>query len=429
MRFLGIGECADLASLYLRLARDRHEIRVFIGYPLCKDTLAGLIERVPNWESELDWIRAAGQDGFILFENIGLGYGEIQDRLRREGLNVIGGGTYGARLENDRVYAQRVLAELGLVTLPIFEFSDIDEATQFIDQRPARYVLKSNGPDAPSFVGRHQMGADVRAMLVSGEKVVAPSFVLMEFIDGVEMGVGAYFNGEDFLEPACLDWEHKRFFPGDLGELTGEMGTVVTYSRTKRFFDRTLAKIAPLLRANRYCGYINLNTIVNQEGIWPLEFTCRFGYPGYAILDPLQKTSWANLFRGMRTRSALRFDTEPGFAVGIVITTPPFPYSRDTVPVPVGLPLLFEGDLSPAEQRHVHYGEVALRNGVLVTSGASGYTLVVTGTGQTIEAARDDANALAAKVVVANARYRTDIGTRLIKGEFATVEALGLLDP
>ena len=429
MRFLGIGECADLASLYLRLARDRHEIRIFIGYPLCKDTLAGLIERVPNWESELDWIRAAGQDGFILFENIGLGYGEIQDRLRREGLNVIGGGTYGARLENDRVYAQRVLAELGLVTPPIFEFSDVDEATRFIDQRPARYVLKSNGPDAPSFVGRHQMGADVRAMLVSGEKVVAPSFVLMEFIDGVEMGVGAYFNGEDFLEPACLDWEHKRFFPGDLGELTGEMGTVVTYSRTKRFFDRTLAKIAPLLRANRYCGYINLNTIVNQEGIWPLEFTCRFGYPGYAILDPLQKTSWANLFRGMGTRSALRFDTEPGFAVGIVITTPPFPYSRDTVPVPVGLPLLFEGDLSPAEQRHVHYGEVALRNGVLVTSGASGYTLVVTGTGQTIEAARDDANALAAKVVVANARYRTDIGTRLIKGEFARVEALGLLDP
>jgi phosphoribosylamine--glycine ligase len=251
----------------------------------------------------------------------------------------------------------------------------------------------------------------------------------MDFIEGVEMGVGAYFNGEDFLEPTCLDWEHKRFFPGDLGELTGEMGTVVTYSRSKRFFDRTLARMAPLLRANSYCGYINLNTIVNEEGIWPLEFTCRFGYPGYAILDPLQKTSWANLFRTMLTRSALRFDTEPGFAVGIVITTPPFPYCRDTVPVPVGLPILFEDDLSSAERRHVHYGEVALQNGILVTSGASGYTLVVTGTGQTIEAARDAANVLAAKVVVANARYRPDIGTRLIEGEFARIEALGLLDP
>ena len=131
----------------------------------------------------------------------------------------------------------------------------------------------------------------------------------------------------------------------------------------------------------------------------------------------------------MLTRSTLRFDTEPGFAVGIVITTPPFPYYRDMVPVPVGLPILFEGDLSPAELRHVHYGEIALQNGMLVTSGASGYTLIVTGTGQSIPAAREAANALADKVVVTNARYRRDIGTRLIEGEFAKVEALGLLDP
>ena len=429
MRFLGIGECADLADLYLRLVADGHEVKIFIGYPLCRDTLVGLIQRVADWRTELDWIRAAGPDGCVLFENIGLGYGEIQDRLRRDGFNVIGGGAYGTRLENDRAYAQDVLADLGLATAPTFEFSDVEEARRFIERRPARYVLKSNGPDAASFVGRHKAGADVQAVLAARGKIAASSFVLMEFVEGAEMGVGAYFNGEDFLEPACLDWEHKRFFPGDLGELTGEMGTVVTYSRSKRFFDRTLAKMVPLLRANGYCGYINLNTIVNEAGIWPLEFTCRFGYPGYAILDPLQKTPWADLFRAMLTRSTLMFDTEPGFAVGIVITTPPFPYSRDTLPAPVGLPVLFEGDLSSAELRHIHYGEVALQNGVLVTSGASGYTLVVTGTGETIEAARDAANALADKIVVANSRYRRDIGTRLIEGEFARIEATGLLDP
>ena len=76
--------------------------------------------------------------------------------------------------------------------------------------------------------------------------------------------------------------------------------------------------MAPLLREAGYCGYINLNTIVNEHGIWPLEFTCRFGYPGFAILDPLQQTPWADLFRSMITRSAATIATRPGFSVGVV---------------------------------------------------------------------------------------------------------------
>ena len=75
------------------------------------------------------------------------------------------------------------------------------------------------------------------------------------------------------------------------------MGTVVTYERTGMFFRRTLASEALLLKENGYCGYINLNTIVNSEGIWPLEFTCRFGYPGYAILAPLQRTTMGYPFQ------------------------------------------------------------------------------------------------------------------------------------
>ena len=63
---------------------------------------------------------------------------------------------------------------------------------------------------------------------------------------------------------------------------------------------------------------VNLNLIVNAAGIWPLEFTCRFGYPGFAILDPLQETSWADLFGGMVARSRPAFATRSGFCVGIV---------------------------------------------------------------------------------------------------------------
>src|SRR3546814_19097376 len=81
-----------------------------------------------------------------------------------------------------------------------------------------------------------------------------------------------------------------------MGELTGEMGTVATFDRSALFFERTLARIEPLLRDHNHVGYINLNTIVNAQGIWPLEFTCRFGYPGFAVLSPLQQTPWSQLF-------------------------------------------------------------------------------------------------------------------------------------
>jgi phosphoribosylamine--glycine ligase len=129
----------------------------------------------------------------------------------------------------------------------------------------------------------------------------------------------------------------------------------------------------------------------------------------------------------MLNRSKLQFEVEPGFAVGIVISTPPFPYDREAVDVPVGIPILFEGNLSPPQRRHVHYGEVGLKHGVLVTSGMCGYTLVVTGAGETIKAARDAANVLADKVVVANARYRRDIGTRLIERDLSKIESWGML--
>ena len=433
MRFLGVGDYCDLGALYLRLLEEGHDVKIAIANPLCSGTLAGLVEQTPDWRGELDWIRAAGRNGIILFENVAQQRGELQDELRRSGFNVIGGSGCGDRLENDRAFGQRMMAAAGLPVARVWEFAQRAAALDFLEQHPARYALKFNGPDAAidNYVGRLPDGRDVRAFLrqLDRPESLRATLVLMEFIDGIEMGVGAYFDGDKFLVPACLDWEHKRFFPGDLGELTGEMGTVVTYRRSQHFFERTLARVEKLLRDNAHCGYVNLNTIVNEQGIWPLEFTCRFGYPGFAILDPLQKTPWGDLFAAMLDRSSAAFETHPGFCVGIVLTTPPFPYPRPQVQEPVGLPVLFEGELTTDDRRNLHYCEVGLSGGELVTSGIYGWVMVATGVGSTIACAQQRANRLADRVLVPNVRYRRDIGNRLIAGEFAEIEKLGLLDP
>jgi phosphoribosylamine--glycine ligase len=436
MRFLGIGDSCDLGALYMRLLADGHEVKVFVKEPLAQGTMAGLVEHTSNWEGELDWVGASGDQGIILFENVAQRRGELQDRLRKEGFHVIGGSAYGDRLENDRAFAQRVLAGIGLQTAEVVEFNDVASASRFIEEHPARYVLKFNGPNFSSYdnyVGRLPDGADVRALLHTKfffeQQSEALSFVLMQHVEGVEMGVGAYFNGENFIGEACLDWEHKRFFPGNLGELTGEMGTIATFDRSRNFFERTLKRMTPMLAAGGYCGYINLNTIVNGRGIWPLEFTCRFGYPGFAVLGPLQQTRWGDLFAAMIGRKG-NVTMLPGFCAAIVLTTPPFPYDRETVEeATVGLPVMFDGELCEQDRDRLYYGEVGIANGQLVTSGMYGWTMVATAVADSIGEARCKASELADRVIVPNVRYRRDIGSALIEGGFAFVEDLGLLDP
>lgn len=430
MRFLGIGDYNSLGDMYWSLADAGHEVRVYVHEPEAHSIYAGMLERVDDWRAELAWIRAAGDDGLIVFESASMG--ADADALRQQGFHVVGGSAWADRLEQDRAFGQQVMREAGMQTAPTHAFRDYDAALAFVRARPGRYVYKLSDAVSAStrnYVGELDDGRDLIALLEAERDARAgpADFVLMEHVAGVEVGIGAYFNGEEFLEPACIDWEHKRFFPGDLGELTGEMGTVVSYRSSRRLFERTLAKIAPGLRAARHCGYLNINTIANADGVWPLEFTCRFGYPGFAICAALHEEDWASILRKMALRSGCTIATSDGFAVGVVATVPPFPYEYGYAELSRGAPIHFRRELDAAERRHFHFGEVEMSGGRLVTSGSLGYILVATGTGDDIASAQAAAYSRVRNVVVQNMRYRTDIGDKLAAADLATMRRLDLL--
>ena len=157
MRFLGIGDSCDLGALYLRLLAEGHEVKVHVGNPLCHDTLAGLVERTDDWKRELGWVREPGENGIILFENVAEKRGVLQDELRRDGFNVVGGSAFGDRLENDRGYAQDVLRDLGLSICAVKTFQNRSEAIDYLRRKPGRYVVKFNEA-YETFVGQLPRG-------------------------------------------------------------------------------------------------------------------------------------------------------------------------------------------------------------------------------------------------------------------------------
>lgn len=418
MRFLAIGPRAYLGDIYLSLMCEGHEVRVHAEDPAEERAFGGIIDCVPDWRAELPWV---GRDGIILFERANRG--AIQDALRAEGYRVIGGSAHGDRLENDRAFGQALLAELGLPVAGSRGFAAPEEALAWLARNPSRQVLKFDDSRANTFVGEHPAGLDVAFML----RRASPGGVLLqERIEGVEVGVGAYFDGQRFLAPACIDFEHKRFFPGELGEMTGEMGTLASYEGAELLFEATLARAAPALRRAGHVGYVNLNLMVDERGPLPLEFTCRFGNPGFAVLAAMQRDGWGDLFARMAAGGAGSFAYTPGWSVAIVLTVPPFPAVDARATPEDDAPLFFLREPVGEELRHHHYVDMRRDEvGQWLFRRRSGHAMIVTGIGASVEAAQEAAIARARNVVAPELRWRADIGDRFLGGERERLRALG----
>ena len=84
--------------------------------------------------------------------------------------------------------------------------------------------------------------------------------------------------------------------------------------------------------------------------------------------------------------------------------------------------------LTAEDKAAIHFAEVESVDGLLITSGASGYIGVATGKGDTVKEASDEAYRLASQIVIPNLRYRLDIGDRVRNRDWQALKFFGWLD-
>ncbi len=425
------------ASLCARLAREGHFVRAYVESPAYRQTLDGVVEKIDHLEDGLDWV---GRDGLIVCDDTG--FGALQDRLRTEGYRVVGGSAGGDRLEDDRGHAQQVFAAHGLRAIPTHVFAGAAEAAAFVERHGGQWVVKRNGPaDKTScYVGRLDDGRDVRDLLRNSARQPGDRttrYVLQQRIHGIEIGVGRYFNGRDWVGPIELNIEHKKLFPGDLGPKTAEMGTLVWYSgdEQQRLFREMLAPLAPHLRAVDFRGDVDINCIVNREGAWPLEATTRFGYPAVQAQMALHETPWGEFLAAVAEGREGELRWRSGYAVAVLVAVPPFPYCGQMCGCaadPRGLPIHFHAPPESEDWAHLHFegaAESAAGAGAVqhVIVDSSGYVMHAVAHGTTVEAAREGAYRRAANIVIPRMYYRTDIAERFLRTDRAQLMQWGWL--
>ncbi len=411
-KFLFISQEALSGDLAWQIQKEGNEVKTFIKDPEDADVYDGFVEKVSDWKEWASWADV------IIFDDTG--FGAQAEALRKAGKAVVGGSTYTDRLEEDREFGQLEMKAAGMNVLLNSNFDDFDSAIQYIKDNPGRYVFKPCG-NIPSdmkgvlFLGTEEDGRDMIEVLehnkVTWSKRIK-KLQLQKFVAGVEVAVGAFFNGNDFIYPINVNFEHKRLFPGDIGPLTGEMGTSMFWSPTSPIFNTTLIKMRDRLQASGYVGYIDINCIANARGIYPLEFTCRFGYPTISIQMEGVVSPWGEFLCMIARGEPYDLKTKKEFQVGVVVAVPPFPYSdKREFAIYKDFSILFRKTVLP-NLEGIHLGEVKFADGDWRLAGVTGYALVVTGSGSTMEDARKQAYRRIKGIMLQNMFYRTDIGIR-----------------
>ena len=417
-------------DLALQLQREGNALRLFIDCPTQRDCLNGFVPKTTDWEAELDWV---GKAGLIVFDDVG--YGATQDRLRREGYRVVGGSAGGDRLEIDRSFAQQVFADSGMRVEPTYNFADAGEALAYIRAQGGVWVVKQNDHQSHlNYVGVMDDGSDVRGVLASYQRLGICNLSVQRHLRGVEVAVGRFFNGHDWVGPIEVNQEHKGLLNVELDPKTGEMGTLMWYCESSRLFDATLGCLRDYLREVGFRGVIDINCFVDGDTIYPIEATARFGCPATYLQSALHRTSWTELLNAVADGRQCDLKVRAGYAIGLTLAVPPFPYGAGDTPYvsSAGLPMQVRCPLTADETNHLHLEGVAFVQGNAgdegqrtVLTSSLGYAVFVTGTGATVEAAQHAAYSLADKIVIPKVMYRTDIGERFLNGDEMQLREFG----
>ena len=403
-----------------RCALAGHEVRWFIKPKPNQSKLTGKgfpVYRVANWVEHVKWadvIFATSNDDYI----------ERLDAMKARGFPVFAPSAKSAALEIKREAGMKLLEKRGIECPAYKTFASLKEAESFVWKNPQRWVFKTLGDNEDKSLSYcAKSAADLICRLQRWQKMgMNPKgqVMLQEFIPGIEMGVSKWLGRDGWIGASNENFEHKPLMPSDKGPNTGEMGTAMAYVEESKLAKEVLDPLEKDLLALGHLGDVDVNVIIDEKGKpWPLEFTCRPGWPAFNIMlqahkgDPVQ---W--MIDALKGKDTLKVSYEA--AIGVVLAQPDFPYDAKKPEEVEGIPIFGVGSGKYVQPQSVMIDQMPIMDGEKVEEGktwatTSTYVAVVTGMGKSITQARERAYKTVGEIGISNMIYRDDIGEKVIK--------------
>ena len=338
---------------------------------------------------------------------------ELADKLRKAGYMVIGSGTVFEKLEDDRKFGLQTMKQCGISIPESYEFKKIDKAKNFLSSQPSKkaWVFKPDAEEAWATFPADTNDELINYMDSYKSKIEKP-FILQEKIKGIEVSVEGWFNGDSFVFwDATL--ERKKISAGDIGRNCGCAGDVVwRLQGTERVITEGLFKVEPLLKHIGIPCMIDLNQIVNNKGLWAIEWTPRFGYNASLTLFSLLQEKLGDVFARLASRQFI--DMQVPFEVfGSSVRI-----GRDIIKADI--PIRFPED----KIDNIWLWDAKMTPQGMETAGSGEEIMTVTGQGKTIQESVANCYGLVKQVVMPDADYRVDIGQKALD-DYNNLQQLG----
>ena len=340
----------------------------------------------------------------------------LVDALAARGVPAYGPTMAAAQLEASKAHAKAFMLRFGIPTAASVTAERLDLAHEAVAALAARaegrVVVKASGLAAGKGVtvalDPAEGCAAAAAAFAAGEREV----VVEEFLEGDEVSLLVVTDGESAL-PLPLVEDHKAALDGDLGPMTGGMGTLAPVDPWGAAgLDAVMRTVvAPTLDGLRaegrpFLGTLFLGLMLTAEGPRLLEYNVRFGDPELQALVPLLDSDAFELLDGAAhgRLGGLVPRWRPGACACVVMAAGGYPGAPVT-----GVPIDLPRDLGP-DVVVFHAGTARHADGRLVS--AAGRVLGVTAVGADAEAAVTAAYAAVDRIAFPGAHVRRDIGRR-----------------
>ncbi|MEP2651701.1 MAG: phosphoribosylamine--glycine ligase [Paraglaciecola sp.] len=346
----------------------------------------------------------------------------VVDAFQAEGLAIFGPSQAAAQLEGSKAFTKDFLERHKIPTGDYQNFTEIEPAIAYVQQKGAPIVIKADGLAAGKGVivamTLDEAEDAIRDMLAGNVFGEAGSRVVIEeFLDGEEASFIVMVDGKNVL-PFATSQDHKRAGNGDSGPNTGGMGAyspapVVTPNIHQRVMDEVIYPTVNGMAAegNTYVGFLYAGLMIMADGTPKvIEYNCRFGDPETQPIMLRLQSDLVELVEAALdgTLDQIRAAFDPRASVGVVLAAGGYPDSYNKGDLISGL------ELGNSEAKVFHAGTKNI-DGNVTTNG--GRVLCATALGNTVTEAQKNAYELVKTISWDGMFYRDDIAYRAIARE------------